>query len=85
MPWTQWIETAPDDTTDEATRELFERTRNRRTGQGSDMVRLTSLTPEVAGLINDLNRAVHINATGLSRKEQEIAALVVAVYNGCVH
>jgi alkylhydroperoxidase family enzyme len=49
------------------------------------MVRLTSLTPEVAGLINDLNRAVHINATGLSRKEQEIAALVVAVYNGCVH
>lgn len=85
MPWIQWIETAPDDTADEETRQLFERTRNRRTGQGSDMVRLTSLTPEVAGLINDLNRAVHISATGLSRKEQEVAALVVAVYNGCVH
>lgn len=85
MPWVPWIETAPEDTADEATRQLFERTRNRRTGRGSDIVRITSLTPEVAGLINDLNRAVHVNATGLSRKEQEVAALVVSVYNGCVH
>ena len=85
MPWIPWIETAPEDTSDEAVRQLYQRTRNQRTGQLSDIVKLTILTPEVAGIINDLNRAVHMNARGLSRKEQEIAALLVAVYNGCVH
>ncbi|MBI2856400.1 MAG: hypothetical protein HYX93_06105 [Chloroflexi bacterium] len=85
MPWVTWIETVPEDTTDEAVHQLYERTRMRRTGQVPDTVRLTSLTPEVAGLINDLSRAVHVNATGLSRREQEVAALIVSVYNGCVH
>ena len=85
MPWVPWIQTVPEDTTDEAVRQVYDRTRIRRTGQVSDTVRLTSLTPEVAGLINDLNRAVHLNATGLTRREQEIAALIVSAYNGCVH
>ena len=85
MPWNPWIETIPVDTDDPEVRQLYERTKNPRTGYPSDVVRLTSLTPEVAGLMNDLNRAVLVNAKGLSRKEQEIAALIVATYNGCVH
>ena len=66
MTWTPWIETVPVDTDDPEVRQLYERTKNPRTGYPSDVVRLTSLTPEVAGLMNDLNRAVLVNAKGLN-------------------
>ncbi len=85
MTWTPWIEIEPDDTTDEAVSQLYNRTRDRATGHPPDAVRLTSLTPPVAELLYDLQRAVYHGAKGLTLREKEIAALLVAVYNGCVH
>ena len=34
---------------------------------------------------HDINREIHRAASGLTRREQEIAALVVSSFNGCVH
>ena len=85
MTWVTWIETVPETTTDDAVRQIYDRTRSPQTGKPSDSVRLTSLTPRVAGLLYDLHRTIRAQAHGLSRREQEIAALVVSAYNGCVH
>lgn len=85
MIWTPWIEIEPDDTADEAVAQLYDRTRERPTGRPSDTVRLNSLTPRVAGLLYDLQKAITHEAGGLSIREKEIAALIVTAYNGCVH
>ncbi|MFC1798508.1 carboxymuconolactone decarboxylase family protein [Thermodesulfobacteriota bacterium] len=85
MPWTPWIEIEPDDTADETARRLYHDTRNPDTGRPTDLVRLSSLTPEVAELMQRLNHAIHNQAGGLSVREQEIAALIVSAFNGCVH
>ncbi len=85
MPWVTWIEIEDESTSNKDAQQLYQQTRNPVTKKVSDTVRLTSLTPEVAGLLHDLNQAVHRNATGLSTREQEIVALVIAAYNGCVH
>ncbi|RJQ57752.1 MAG: hypothetical protein C4530_12015 [Desulfobacteraceae bacterium] len=85
MPWVPWIRIEDDSTTDKDVQQLFRRTRNGMTGKVSDTVKLTSLTPEVSGLIHDLSAAVARNADGLSVREKETAALIVSVYNGCVH
>ncbi len=85
MPWTPWIHTEPDDTADERVQELYRRTRNRSTGRPPDSVTLTSMTPEVAGLLYNLQQAIEQAARGLTLREIEIAALIVSVYNGCVH
>lgn len=85
MAWEAWIDVADDSSADEKVRELYNRTRDRQTGQVSDLVRLNSATPSVAGLLYDLNIAIHRGARGLTVREQEIAALVVASFNGCVH
>ncbi len=85
MTWTTWIEIEPDDTTDEAVQQVYQRTRDRATGRISDTVRLNSLTPQVAGLLYDLQQAIHHGAHGLAVREKEIAALIVSAYNGCVH
>lgn len=82
MAWTTWIEIEPDDTSNEKVRELYQSTRDRSTGHPPDTVRLNSLTPEVASLIYNLNRAIHRNASGLTKREQEIAALIVSSGNG---
>ena len=85
MPWVTWIDTEDESTANEEVQQLYKRTRNPLTKKKSDIVRLNSLTPEVAGLLHDLNRAIHRNATGLTAREKEVAALITAVYNGCVH
>jgi hypothetical protein len=85
MAWITWIETEPDDTANEAVQELYERTRDAATGCPPDTVRLTSLSPQVAGLLHDLHKAIYHGARGLTLREIEIAALVVSTYNGCVH
>ena len=54
MAWTTWIEIEPDDTANEVVQQLYHRTRDQTTGRPSDIVRLTSLTPQVAGLLHDL-------------------------------
>ncbi len=85
MTWTTWIQIEPDDTANETIQGLYQRTREKLTGRTPDTVRLNSLTPEVAGLLYDLQRAIYHGAKGLSLREKEIAALIVATYNGCVH
>jgi hypothetical protein len=85
MAWTTWIETEPEESPGEQIRELYQRTREITTGRPPDVVRLTSLTPAVSGLIYDLQRTIHEEAKGLTLREKEIAALIVSAYNGCVH
>jgi hypothetical protein len=85
VTWTTWIETVPVDTTDEPVQGLYRNTRGMTTGRPPDSVLLTSLTPRVSGLLFDLQKAIHQEATGITLRESEIAALIVAVYNGCVH
>jgi len=66
-------------------KKLYKKTRNPVTGKISDLTRLTSLTPEISSHIDSLCSAVYQNATGLSAKEKEIAALVTSSFIGCVH
>jgi hypothetical protein len=82
MTWTPWIETEPIDTPNETVRELYRQTRNISSDLPPDTVRLHSLTPEIAGLIYKLNHMIHEGASGLTLREKEIAALVVASFNG---
>jgi len=85
MSWNTWIEIQPEDTTDVAAQNLYNRTRDFATGHPPDIVRLMSLTPSVANLLFDLQRTIFLEATGLSIQEKEIAALIVSSFNGCVH
>ena len=85
MAWNPWIRIEPDDPADPAARDLYARTRDAALGRPPDTVRLTSLTPVVSGLLHDLQRAIQAEARGLSLREREIAALLVATLNGCVH
>jgi hypothetical protein len=85
MVWITWIEIEPEDTVHEAVQQLYSRTRDPATGHVPDTVRLTSLTPQVAGSLYDLQQAIYQEAKGLTLREKEIAALLVSTYNGCVH
>lgn len=85
MAWNPWIRIEPADTPDGAVRALYDRTRDAAKGGAPDTVRLASLTPDVAGLLFDLQRAVEKAASGLTFREREIAALLVSTLNGCVH
>ena len=85
MNWTTWISTEPLNTDDEAVQQLYRRTREYATGNPPDLVRLNSMTPPVAGLLHDLQKAVYHSADGLTLREKEIAALIVSAFNGCVH
>ena len=83
MAWIPWIETENEESDREEARQLFRETRGLN-GDVSDLVRITSRTPEVAKLIRDLGRAVY-SAKGLTLREKEIAALVTSAFIGCVH
>jgi hypothetical protein len=85
MPWKPWIQTEKDDTSNEEVKQLYKKTRNSLTGKLSDLTQLTSLTPEVADCINSLRSAVYQNASGLTLREKEVAALVTSSFVGCVH
>jgi len=85
MPWVPWIQIEKDDTSNEEASSLYKKTKNRMTGEISDLTRITSLTPEVAVNIDNLCSAVYKNATGFSTREKEIVALVTSSFIGCVH
>ncbi len=85
MSWIPWIKIESDNTSNEEAKQLYESTKNPVTQQISDLVRITSLTPQTSALIDKLCASVYRNATGLSTQEKEIAALVVSSLNGCVH
>ena len=85
MPWVPWIDIEDESSSEPEVQELFNKTRNTLTQRVSDIVKLTSLTPEVAALIHQLNQAILRNASSLTVREREVAALVVSAYNGCVH
>ena len=85
MPWVPWIQIEKDDTPNEDVQQLYTKTRNTVTGKISDLTRLTSLTPEVSKHIDSLCSAIYKNASGLTVREKEIAALVTSSFIGCVH
>ena len=85
MPWTPWIQIEKDDSSKEEVKQLYKKTRNSLTGKISDLTRLTSLTPEVSNSLDSLCSAVYRNATGLTVREKEIAALITSSFVGCVH
>lgn len=85
MPWTPWIKIESEDTSNVEAQNLYARTRNPATQKLSDLTRLTSLTPQTSELIDKLCASVYQNATSLSAREKEIAALIVSSLNGCVH
>ncbi len=85
MPWNPWVEIAPDNTEDPTIIKLYNYARHPISKEIPDLVRLTSSTPDVSIRINDLSAAVDANESGLSLREKEISALIVAGYNGCVH
>ena len=85
MPWVPWVEIEKDDTSNEDAQKLYKQTRNAVTGKISDLTRLTSLTPEVSARIDGLCSAIYKNASGLTVREKEIAALVTSSFIGCVH
>ena len=85
MAWVPWIETEQDDSSNEDVQNLYKKTRNLVTGRISDLTRLTSLTPAVSTHIENLRSAVYGDASGLTVREKEIAALVTSAFVGCVH
>jgi hypothetical protein len=85
MPWVPWIQIEKEDSLKEEAIQLYKKTRNSFTGKISDLTRLTSLTPEVSTHLNNLCSAVYKNASGLTVREKEIAALVTSSFVGCVH
>jgi len=85
MPWVPWIKIEKDDASKEDVKALYASARNSLTGKISDLTRLTSLTPEVSKHIDRLCSAIYKNASGLTVREKEIAALVTSSFIGCVH
>jgi hypothetical protein len=85
MSWIPWIQIENDDTPKKDVQQLYKETRNQLTGKLSDLTRLTSLTPEVSKRLHRLCFAVYQNASGLTVREKEIAALVTSAFIGCVH
>ena len=85
MPWVPWIRIEEDDTSNEEVRQLYRKAQNSLKGKIPDLVRLTSLTPEVSHRLNELCSAVYRNSSGLTVREKEIAALVTSAFVGCVH
>ena len=69
----------------EVVKQLYRKTRNPLTGKISDLIRLTSLTPEVSEHLDSLRSAVYRNASELTVREKEIVALVTSSFVGCVH
>ncbi len=85
MSWVPWIKIEPEDSSDEKVRSLYKQTRKPLTGKVSDLAQLTSSTPEVAKSLHNLGVAVYRDASGLSLREKEVAALVASSLVGCVH
>ncbi len=85
MSWTSWIKIESENTANAEAKQLYERTRNPATHKISDLIRITSLTPQTSELIDKLCASVYRSASGLSAREKEIAALVTSSLNGCVH
>ena len=85
MPWIPWIQIEKDNTSKEEVKQLYKKTKNSLPGKISDLIRITSLTPEVSSCLHNLSSAVYQNASGLTVREKEIVALVTSSFVGCVH
>ncbi|MBC2735368.1 MAG: hypothetical protein HF981_13500 [Desulfobacteraceae bacterium] len=85
MVWVPWIATENENASSEEIKNLCNKTRNPQSGKLSDLMRITSLTPEVSEDLHTLGSAVYRNATGFTAREKEIIALVTSTFIGCVH
>ena len=85
MPWKPWIEIAKRATENPDIKAMYESVMDPETKVIPDLCKLTSTTPQIALNINTLRDSIAENKSGLSVREKEIAATIVAVFNGCVH
>ena len=85
MPWKPWVEIEKRNTSNQEAKEMYRAVMDKETKVIPDLARLTSTTPQIALNISVLRDSIADNKTGLSNKEVEIAATIVAVFNGCVH
>ena len=85
MPWKPWVKIEKRNTSNKDAKEMYDAVMNKETKVIPDLCKLTSTTPQIALDINTLHDSIADNKTGLSNKEVEIAATIVAVFNGCVH
>ncbi len=85
MAWNPWIRIEDDLPETEGAQALYKTHRNPLTKRVPDTVRLNSLNPKVADLVQRLHDAIEEQASGLSMREREISSLIVAGLNGCVH
>jgi hypothetical protein len=85
MSWIPWIRIEEDNSPNPEVQNLYKQTKNPSNKQVSDTVKLNSLIPEVSILLHELSQSISKNATGLTMREKEMSALIIAVYNGCVH
>ncbi|MBU3917743.1 hypothetical protein KKA14_19620 [bacterium] len=85
MAWVPWIQIEEEDSSKDEVKQLYKTAKNPMTGKISDLTRLTSLTPIVSTHLYNLGSAIYQNASGLTVREKEIAALVTSSFVGCVH
>ena len=85
MTWRPWIRIEPEDSVNEKVQQLYQKARKPLTDKLSDLTKLTSLSPAVSGSLHHLGVAVYRDASGLSLREKEVAALVTSAFIGCVH
>lgn len=85
MNWVPWIKIEPENSSDERVQRLYKKARKPLTGKLSDLTQLTSITPDVADSLHSFGVAVYRDASGLSLREKEVAALVASSLVGCVH
>ncbi|KAA3634068.1 MAG: hypothetical protein DWP97_07845 [Calditrichaeota bacterium] len=85
MPWKPWVEIEKRSSKNEDVQKLFDEVMDPETKVIPDLCKLTSTTPIISAHINRLRDSIAENKSGLSFKEKEIAATIVAVLNGCVH
>ena len=85
MPWKPWIRIEDDLPKTEEAQALYASHRNPLTKLVPDTVRLNSLNPTVADLVQRLHDAIGEQACGLTIRGREISSLIVASLNGCVY
>lgn len=78
-----WIRTIDEGDADDELRELYERTRDPRTGGLDNIMKIHGLHPRGLAAHFELYRAVMRPTPGLRSAEREMIALVASRLNGC--
>jgi len=77
-----WIRTIPEDESSGLVQEIYDAARSR-AGRVFEVVKLSSLNPELLRVWIDLYKTLMHGASPLSRAQREMIAVVVSQLNGC--